>query len=809
VAAETPLEFRLADTWGRILGVDEVSVEDDFFCDLGGHSLKAAQVVSLLRKQPGMQGLAMGDLYAHPTIRSLAQFVETDLATPDVEETSERPAPLRHSNLRVRSCGLAQFAILYTWLLLLGAPTLVLAYAVQLRLHLWVDEIPIDSGLTQLASLGLIPLAVICIAWFMLMMFLLPVVGSRLLMRGVQPGWYPLWGITYLRFWFCGKVLALSPLALLAGSPMLSSYLRLLGARVGRDCFLSSGLISLPTFIEIGDGTSIGFATRLQPQIVQDGWMRLAPIRIGSGSFIGTSSLLLAGAEVGDEASVGDQSLVHADHRIPSNEHWAGSPIKRLKTIPDLLETMAARADDRRWPISVLIGFITGGLLLRLLPWLVTTPSVLLEVYVTMRAGLGWGIAAMLLAAPLLVLVTCLALILAKRAVLPTVQPGIYSVRSGLGLRQWLSSHLVQMTVTMLNTVYCTLYVVPFLRRLGARLGRWSEVATPAFLDPDMMVIGDQTFLAGGVVMGPAVYHRGCVAMAPAEMGKRSFLGNEAVLPGGHRMSDNSLLGVFSISPNRQIAAETTWLGSPAIFLPRREVSKNFPAKLIDAPSPGLIAGRLVIEFFRIILPAVILGTSALLTFYAMVKLTAVMPDLAVLALLPALGLGLGLVSTLVVVLLKWLIMGRYRPRTEPYWGLWVRGTEFVTGVFDGVAVRSLLRNLTGTPMISPVLRLFGTHIGRRVWLNTTTLTEFDLVEIGDDAMVGEGADPQTHLFEDRVMKMSLVKIGARASVGARSVVLYDAEVGPGASLDAFSLVMKGEVLPAESRWRGIPARPL
>ena len=92
------------------------------------------------------------------------------------------------------------------------------------------------------------------------------------------------------------------------------------------------------------------------------------------------------------------------------------------------------------------------------------------------------------------------------------------------------------------------------------------------------------------------------------------------------------------------------------------------------------------------------------------------------------------------------------------------------------------------------------------IFLDTTNLTEFDLVEVGDDAAIGETTSLQTHLFEDRVMKMSTVKIGAASSVGSRSVILYDAEVGTGASLEALSLVMKGETLPAGSRWRGIPA---
>ena len=49
-------------------------------------------------------------------------------------------------------------------------------------------------------------------------------------MLGVRPGLYPLWGFTYLRWWLYRKVLALSPMAMLAGTPLLPPYLRMLGA---------------------------------------------------------------------------------------------------------------------------------------------------------------------------------------------------------------------------------------------------------------------------------------------------------------------------------------------------------------------------------------------------------------------------------------------------------------------------------------------------------------------------------------------------------------------------------------------------
>ncbi len=69
--------------------------------------------------------------------------------------------------------------------------------------------------------------------------------------------------------------------------------------------------------------------------------------------------------------------------------------------------------------------------------------------------------------------------------------------------------------------------------------------------------------------------------------------------------------------------------------------------------------------------------------------------------------------------------------------------------------------------------------------------------------MIGSGTSLQTHLFEDRVMKMSHVRVGPGFAVGPRSVVLYDAELEAGAVLEPLSLAMKGELLPANTRCAG------
>jgi non-ribosomal peptide synthetase-like protein len=107
------------------------------------------------------------------------------------------------------------------------------------------------------------------------------------------------------------------------------------------------------------------------------------------------------------------------------------------------------------------------------------------------------------------------------------------------------------------------------------------------------------------------------------------------------------------------------------------------------------------------------------------------------------------------------------------------------------------------------VLRLFGAKIAKNTLLLTTYITEFDLVEVGDKCAINSGVSLQTHMFEDRVMRMSHVRVGPGSTIVQLSVVLYDSEMKAGSQLGNLSLLMKGEVLAEESKWEGSPAQPM
>jgi non-ribosomal peptide synthetase-like protein len=141
-------------------------------------------------------------------------------------------------------------------------------------------------------------------------------------------------------------------------------------------------------------------------------------------------------------------------------------------------------------------------------------------------------------------------------------------------------------------------------------------------------------------------------------------------------------------------------------------------------------------------------------------------------------------------------------------WTPFVWISEAITNIYESLAVPNFLNLLRGTPLLPWALRLLGVRIGKGVYMNTTDLTEFDCVRIGDESELNAWSGPQTHLFEDRIMKIGRVDIGAKVTVGVRSIILYDTKVGDGVRLGSLTLVAKGECLPAATRWEGSPAVP-
>jgi hypothetical protein len=147
--------------------------------------------------------------------------------------------------------------------------------------------------------------------------------------------------------------------------------------------------------------------------------------------------------------------------------------------------------------------------------------------------------------------------------------------------------------------------------------------------------------------------------------------------------------------------------------------------------------------------------------------------------------------------------MGRYNKRSVPMWTpfVWLsEGTNSVRG-HRGAQLPALpARHAAAARGVNLLAAT-----SARVYLDTTDITEFDCVHIGDHSELNALACPQT-LFEDRVMKIDHVRIGQPArDHGSRSAVQRGGDDAPAGRADAGH---EGRVHPRRVQLEGCPAAP-
>jgi thioester reductase-like protein len=87
IAPRTATEKIVAEIWQDVLGLKQISIFDNFF-DLGGHSLKAAQVISRLREQLSIN-IPLNYLFSEPTVAGLSSNLDFNLS--DAIESDQSP----------------------------------------------------------------------------------------------------------------------------------------------------------------------------------------------------------------------------------------------------------------------------------------------------------------------------------------------------------------------------------------------------------------------------------------------------------------------------------------------------------------------------------------------------------------------------------------------------------------------------------------------------------------------------------------------------------------------------------------------
>lgn len=773
----------LAGLWREVLAAPVDGPEADFHA-LGGGSLSAAQLVAAMRQR--YPQVAVADLYDHPRLGSLAGFLDELEPPPTVERRVVNPTP--------RLTQVVQVAL-----------SLPLAMLTGLQ---WVVWLALANNIA--AELDVVPWAVpIGWSWVVagFLLFVSPigrmsiaVLFARMLLSGLQPGTYRRGGPEHLRVWLAERLAEASGADNLAGAPWLVYYARALGNTVGKGVDLHS-TPPVTGMLKLGHRSSVEPEVDLSGHWIDGDQFHVGPITVGNDATIGARTTLLPGAVVGKNADVAPGSGVVG--KVKNGQYWKGSPAvksgKARHPWPDHRPPPA--------PLWVAVYGLTSVLLAGL-------PLLALGVGLVV---IGWGvrdaesvvdaIAPAALWTPVATLAAMVAYavltILGVRMLSLWLREGYHPVRSRVGWQIWATERLMDAARNYLFPVYASLLTPWWLRILGAKVGRGTEIST-ALLTPKFTVVEDGAFLADDTMVASYELGGGWIHVAKATIGKRAFLGNSGITQPGRKVPDDGLVAVLSATPHKAKAG-SSWLGSPPVRLRRKPTAAD--ALRTFHPSVRLKVLRGLVETCRLI-PVILtfaIGVAVLLTLqWLAVEFGWVWAALGSGAVL----LVAGAVAGTIAVIAKWLVVGRIRAIEHPLWSSFVWRNEVSDTFVETVAAPWFARAAAGTPVMNLWLRALGASIGRGVWCETYWLPEADLVTLAKGATVNRGCVVQTHLFHDRIMRMDTVVLEEGSTLGTHCVALPAARIGAGATVGPASLVMRGDEVPASTRWLGNPIAP-
>ncbi|MGB8407424.1 MAG: Pls/PosA family non-ribosomal peptide synthetase, partial [Mycobacterium sp.] len=773
----------LAGLWRDVLAAPVDGPGADFFA-LGGGSLSAAQLVTLLREKYSQ--VTVADLYDHPRLGSLASYLDELDPPPAVETRTVTPVPLMTQLTQV----------------VLALPLATLA-GMQ-----WVVWLALLNNVA--AKLHLLPWAETVNWWWVLAGFLVFVtpIGrmgiaaffARALLSGLQPGTYRRGGSEHLRVWLAERLSEASGAENQAGAPWLVYYARALGNQVGNAVDLHSSP-PVTGMLTLGHRCSIEPEVDLTGHWIDGDLFHVGPISIGNDATIGARTTLFPGAVVGKNADVAPGSGVIG--KVKAGQYWKGSPaVKSGKAHHPWPDERPGRA-----PVWVAMYGLTS-ILLGALP-LIALGSGL--------AIVGFGVRhthsmaeAILPAAVWTPVATLAALVvyagvtvLSVRLLSLGLNEGYHPVRSRVGWQLWATERLMDAARNYLFPIYASLLTPWWLRLLGAKVGAGTEIST-ALLTPKFTEIQDGAFLADDTMVASYELGGGWIHVAKATVGRRAFLGNSGITQPGRRVPDDGLVAVLSATPHKAKAG-SSWLGSPPIRL-RRQPTETDALRTFH-PSLRLKIMRATVETLRI-LPVIVtfaIGIAVLGTLQALAGEF----GWAAASLLGGLVLlNAGGIAGAIAVAAKWLMIGRITAVEHPLWSSFVWRNEVADTFVETVAAPWFARAASGTPVMNLWLRSLGAAIGRGVWCETYWLPEADLVTLGRGATVNRGCVVQTHLFHDRIMQLDTVLVADGATLGTHCVALPAASIGSGATVGPASLVMRGDSVPPSTRWQGNPIAP-
>ncbi|MGW0500637.1 Pls/PosA family non-ribosomal peptide synthetase [Streptomyces sp. NPDC003007] len=229
----------------------------------------------------------------------------------DQSRTYEPPARLLWARALVELCRIVP--------VFCSAGLAVLTIAALCALGAWA---PLLSGLVLLAAGGGAALVSIVAKWAL--------VGRH------HSGEHPLWSSFVWRNELADtfvEVLAVPWLAgAVPGTPVMTAWLRGLGARIGRGVWVESYWLPETDLVTLQDASTVNRGCVLQTHLFHDRILRTDTVVLREGATLGPGGIVLPGSTIGARTTLGPASLVMAAESVPDDTRWLGNPIEAWRS---------------------------------------------------------------------------------------------------------------------------------------------------------------------------------------------------------------------------------------------------------------------------------------------------------------------------------------------------------------------------------------------------------------------------------------------------------------------------------------------
>ena len=390
------------------------------------------------------------------------------------------------------------------------------------------------------------------------------VVGVRLMSIGLTEGTHAVRSRIGWQAWTTERLLdsARTILFPLYSSLFTPVWLRLLGARVGRDVEASTVLL-IPAMTRIEDGAFLADDTMVASYELRGGWMRLGEVRIGKRAFLGNSGMASPGHTVPRDGLVAVLSA--APVRAKAGSSWLGSPAARLRRRPN--ESDSSRTYDP--PASLRLAR-TLWELGRFVPVVVTCAVGLLVLFAlaALVDAVGPWIALLLSGFVMLVTGAVAAGIstAAKWLIVGAIRAGEQPLWSSFVWRTEVSDTFTEMVAApwFARAAAGTPALAVWLRSLGARIGRGVWCDSYWLPEPDLVTLGDASTVNRGCVVQTHLFHDRIMSMDTVELEPGATLGPHSVILPAASIGAHATVGPASlVMRGESVPVGSRWSGNP------------------------------------------------------------------------------------------------------------------------------------------------------------------------------------------------------------------------------------------------------